>query len=56
MYVHILLQGQKAVLTSVEFDFFDIVYSKLQLVSTFSIYSKFCVEIGFFAVTWAAND
>ena len=44
MYVQILWQGQKAVHTIVEFKFFDIVYSKFQLVSTFSICSKFCVE------------
>ena len=40
----ILWQGQKAVLTIVEFEFFDIFYSEFQLVSTFSICSKFCVE------------
>ena len=39
-----LWQGQKAALTIVEFEIFDIFYSKLQLVSTFSICSKFCVE------------
>ena len=44
MYVQKLWQGQKAVLTIVEFEFFDIFYSKFQLVSTFSIWSKFCVE------------
>ena len=44
MYVQNLWQGQKAVLTIVEFEFFDIFYSKFQLVSTFSICSKFCVE------------
>ena len=44
MYVQNLWQGQKAVLTIVEFEFFDIFYSKFQLVSTFSIWSKFCVE------------
>ena len=36
--------GQKAVLTIVEYEFFDIFYSKFQLVSTFYIHSKFCVE------------
>ena len=52
MYVQNLRQGQKAVLTIVEFEFFDIFYSKFQLVSTFSICSKFCVENWpFFAVT-----
>ena len=35
MYVQNLWQGQKAVLTIVEFEFFDIIYSKFQLVSTF---------------------
>ena len=44
MNVRILWQGQKAVLTIVEFEFFDIFYSKFQIVSTFSICSKFCVE------------
>ena len=44
MYVYILWQGQKAVLTLVEFEFVDIFYSKFQLVSTCSICSKFCVE------------
>ena len=44
MYVYILWQGQNAVLTFVEFEFVDIFYSKFQLVSTFSICSKFCVE------------
>ena len=44
MYVQILWQGQKAVLTIVEFEFFDIFYSKFQLLSKFSICSKFCVE------------
>ena len=55
-YVQILWQGQKAVLTIVEFEFFDIFCSKFQLVSTFSICSKFVLKIGFFAVTWAANE
>ena len=44
MHVQILWQGQKAVLTMVEFEFVDIFYSKFQLVSTFSICSKFCFE------------
>ena len=44
MYVQNLWQAQKAVLTIVEFEFFDIFYSKFQLVSTFSICSQFCVE------------
>ena len=44
MIVQILWQGPKAVLTIVEFDFFDIFYFKYQLVSTFSICSNFCVE------------
>ena len=48
MYVQQLWQGQKAVLTIVEFEFFDIIYSKFHLVSTFSIWSKFCVENGLF--------
>ena len=56
MYVHILWQGQKTVLTIVEFKFVDIFYSKFQLVSTFSICSKFWMKIGYFAVTWAANE
>ena len=43
MYVNILWQGQKAVITIVEFEFVDIVNSHFQL-STFSICSKFCVE------------
>ena len=33
-----------AVLTIVEFELFDIFYSKFELVSTLSICSKFCVE------------
>ena len=41
---YILWQGQKADLTIVEFEFVDIFYSKFQLVSTFSICGKFCVE------------
>ena len=44
MYLYILWQGQKAVVTIVEFEFVDIFYSKFQLVSTFSTCSKFCVE------------
>ena len=44
IYVQILWQGQKAVLTIVEFYFLGIFSSKFQLVSTFSICSKFCVE------------
>ena len=44
MYVQILSQGQKAVVAMVEYEFFDIFYSKFQLVSTFSICSKFRVE------------
>ena len=43
-YVQNLWHGQKAVLTIVEFEFFDVFYSKFQLVSTFSNCSKFCVE------------
>ena len=44
MYVQNLWQGQKAVLTIIEFEFFDIFYFKFQLVSTFFICSQFCVE------------
>ena len=44
MFEYILWQGQKAVLTIVEFEFVDNFYSKFQLVSTFSICSEFCVE------------
>ena len=44
MYVYILWQGQKAVLTILEFEVVDIFYFKFQLVSTFSICSKFCAE------------
>ena len=43
MYVQILWQGYKAVFTILEFKSVDI-YSKFQLVSTFSIYSTFCIE------------
>ena len=39
-----LWQGHKAVLTIIEFEYFDIFFSKFQLVSTFSICNKFCVE------------
>ena len=56
MYVQNLWQGQKVVLTIVEFELFDIFHSKFQLVSTSSICSKFFVQIGFFVVTWAANE
>ena len=56
IHVQNLWQGQKTVLTIVEFEFFDIFYSKFQLVSTFSICSKFCAENCLFAVTWAANE
>ena len=38
------MTGSEAVLTIVELEFFDIFYSKFQLVSAFSICSKFCVE------------
>ena len=48
LYVQNLWLGQKAVLIIVEFELFDIFYSKFQLVSTFSIWSKFCVENGLF--------
>ena len=41
MYVQKIWQGQKADFTIVELEFFDIFYSKFQLVSTFSICSKF---------------
>ena len=45
IYVQNLWQGQKAVLTIIcRIWIFDIFYSKFQLVSTFSICSKFCVE------------
>ena len=44
MHVQNLCHGQNAVLTTVEFEFLDIFYSKFQLVSTFSICSKFCVK------------
>ena len=56
MHVQILWQGQKVVLTIVEFEFFNIFYSKFQLVSTFSIAVNFVLKIGFFAVTWSANE
>ena len=52
----ILWRGQKAVLTIVEFEFFDIFCSKFQLVSTFPFAVNFVLKIGFFAVTWAANE
>ena len=44
MHVQILWQGQNAVLRIVKFELCDIFYSKFQLISTFSICSKFCVE------------
>ena len=49
MYVQILWQGQKAVLTIniEEFEFFGIFYSKFQLVSTFAICSKFWEKVYF---------
>ena len=56
MYIQNLWQGQKAVLTIVEFEFFDIFYSKFQLVSTFPFEVNFVLKIGFFAVTWAVNE
>ena len=48
MHVQILWQGQKAVLTIVEFEFFDIFYSKFQLVSTFSFAVNVMLKTGFF--------
>ena len=56
MHVQILWQGQKAVLTIVEFEFFDIFCSKFQLVSTFHIAVTFVLKIGLFAVTWSVNN
>ena len=56
MYEYILWQGQKAVLTILEFEFADIFYSKFQLVLTFFIAVNFVLKIGFFSVTWAANE
>ena len=54
MYVQILWQGQKTVLTIEEFEFF---WYQFQLLSTFSTYAvNFVLKIGFFAVTWAANE
>ena len=53
MHVQILWQGQKAVLTIVEYDFFDIFYLKFQY---FSFAVNFVLKIGFFAVTWSANE
>ena len=44
IYVQNLWQDHKAVLTTIEFEYFDIFFSKFQLVSTFSICNKFCVE------------
>ena len=44
MHVQILWQGQKAVLTIVELDFLLSSVLNFNLVSTFSICSKFCVE------------
>ena len=55
MYVYILWQGQKVVLAILEFEFVNIFYSKFQVVSTFYLCSKFCVEIDFFAATEAVN-
>ena len=51
MYVQNLWPGQKAVLTNVEFEFFE-----FQLVSKFPFEVNFVLKIGFFAVTWAANE
>ena len=42
-FISNLWQSQKAILT-IEFEYFDIFYSKFQLVSTFSISSQLCVE------------
>ena len=56
MNVQNLWQGQKAVLTIVEFEFFDIFYPQFQLVSTLSIWINFMLKMGFYAVTWAANE
>ena len=55
-YAQILWQDQKAVLTIVEFEFFDIFYSTFQLVPTFPFAVNFLLKIGIFAVTWAANE
>ena len=57
MCVQNLWQGQKAVLTIVEFELFDIFYSKFQLVDQhFPFVVNFVFKIGFFfPVTWVAN-
>ena len=57
MYVQSLWQGQKAVLTIVEFDFFLISsilnFNKYQ---NFPFGVNFVLKMGIFAVTWAANE
>ena len=47
-YVFSNFKTWSTVFTIVEFEFFDIFYFKFQLVLTFSICSKFCVENCFF--------
>ena len=56
MYVQILWQGQKAVLTIIEFACFDIFYSKFQQYQHFPFAVNFVLNIGLFAVIWAANE
>ena len=56
LYVYISWQGQKAVLTIVEFAFVDFFYSKFQLVLIFPFAVNFVLTIGYFAVTCAANE
>ena len=56
MYVYILWQGQKAVLTIFEFEFVDIFYSDFNQLQHFPFAVNFVLKIGFFAVTWAANE
>ena len=50
--IYVRVRKQFLQLSIVEFEFFDIFYSKFQLMSTFYIWSKFlCWKLTFFAVT-----
>ena len=48
--------GQKAVLTNVEFESVDILYSICQQYRRLPFAVNLVLKIGYFAVTWAANE
>ena len=49
MYIYVLWQGQKVVLTIAEFEFVDIGYSKLEKYRYFPSALNFVLKIDFFA-------